>query len=115
MGGEPRNPNEQKWRDAGLTTYNSNRFDKVYRNLARLRCNLRVKYEELRIIWGRQELNRYKSRYANLVAVNNSTLCSYCGQEDENEFHLYTKCTLQKHSWRMHNYGFARHLGLLLH
>ena len=90
--GEPRNPNEQKWRDAGLTTYNSDRFDKVYRNLSRLRCNLRVKYEELRIIWGRQELNRYKSRYANLGAANNSTRCSYCDQETENEFHLYVEC-----------------------
>ena len=90
--GEPRNPNEQKWRDAGLTTYNSDRFDKIYRNLSRLRCNLRVKYEELRIIWGRQELNRYKSRYANLGAANNSTRCSYCDQETENEFHLYVEC-----------------------
>ena len=33
--GEPRNPNEQKWRDTGLTTYNSDRFDKIYRNLSR--------------------------------------------------------------------------------
>ena len=45
-----RNPNEQVWRDAGLTTFSSERFEKVYRNLNRLRCNLRVKYKELRVI-----------------------------------------------------------------
>ena len=90
---QPRNPNEKVWLKAGLTTHGPDRFDKIYRNHSKLRCNLRVKYEELRIIWGRQELNRYKSRYANLVG-GNSTMCSYCGQEEENELHLYVECLL---------------------
>ena len=77
-----------------------------------------MKYEELRIIWGRQELNRYKSRYANLVATNNSTLCSYCGQEDENEFHLYIKCYFVKEFmedaqlWFRESFGVAPSLVL---
>ena len=58
-----------------------------------LRCSLRVKYEELRIIWGRQELNRYKSRYADRGA-GNSTKCSYCDQDVENEIHLYVECNV---------------------
>ena len=87
----PRNPNEKVWLNKGLTTFGPDRFDKIYRNLSKLRCNLRVKYEELRVIWGRQELNRYKSLYANLPG-GNSTLCSYCGREEETELHLYVEC-----------------------
>ena len=115
--GEPRNPNEQKWRDIGLTTYNSDRFDKVYRNLSRLRCDLRVKYEEHRIIWGRQELNKYKSLYANL-GVNNNTQCSYCAQEIETEHHLYTECVHGKlfmeraRAWFNETFGVAPSLVL---
>ena len=61
-----RNPNEQKWRDSGLPTFTSERFDKLYRNISKLKCNLRVKYEDFRILWGRQELNHYKSLYSSL-------------------------------------------------
>ena len=50
-----RNWNERGWHLKGLTCYNPTRWDAVYRNQSRLRCNLRIKYEEWRIIWGRQE------------------------------------------------------------
>ena len=115
--GEPRNPNEQKWRDSGLTTYNSDRFNKIYRNLSRLKCNLRVKYEELRIIWGRQELNKYKSVYANQGPTNN-TQCSYCAQDTETELHLYTECVHGKYfmeearKWFLNTFGVAPSLVL---
>ena len=115
--GEPRNPNEQKWRDNGLTTYNSDRFNKIYRNLSRLKCNLRVKYEELRIIWGRQELNKYKSVYANQGPTNN-TQCSYCAQDTETELHLYTECVHGKYfmeearKWFLTTFGVAPSLVL---
>ena len=88
---QERNPNEAKWREKGLTTFGPDRFDKIYRNFSKLRCALRVKYEELRVIWGRQELNRYKSRYADRGA-GNSTQCSYCKREKEDEVHIYTEC-----------------------
>ena len=115
--GEPRNPNEQKWRDSGLTTFNSDRFNKIYRNLSRLKCNLRVKYEELRIIWGRQELNKYKSVYANQGPANN-TQCSYCAQDTETELHLYTECVHGKYfmeearKWFLNTFGVAPSLVL---
>ena len=88
---QERNPNEDKWRRDGLTTFGSDRFDRIYRNFSKLRCALRVKYEEMRVIWKRQELNRYKSRYADR-GEGNSTLCSYCKREREDEIHIYTEC-----------------------
>jgi len=94
----PRNPNEQLWRDKGLTTYTSERFEKVYKNQSKLRCGLRIKYEELRIIWGRQELNRYKSKYNNFRGDNN-TSCSYCNQSIEDEKHLYIECLTTNDFW----------------
>ena len=88
-----RNPNEQKWRDSGLPTFTSERFNKLYRNISKLKCNLRVKYEDFRILWGRQELNHYKDLYTSLPG-GNSTMCSYCAQETETELHLYVECHL---------------------
>ena len=55
-----RNTNERYWTSEGLTTYNDKRWDNLWMNHARLRCNLRVKMEEWRILWGRQELNRLR-------------------------------------------------------
>ena len=86
-----RNLNERAWSHAGLTNYNSTRWDNLYKNHSRLRCNLRVKYEEWRILWGRQELNRYKNKYA-ILKDGNSTACSYCRSEVETENHLYNDC-----------------------
>ena len=69
QGPRPRNSNERVWSNAGLTTYNATRWDNLYRNQSRLKCNLRVKYEEFRILWGRQELNRYKDKYVILCGL----------------------------------------------
>ena len=80
----PRNPNEQKWRDKGLSTMTSERFEKIYRNQQKLKCGLRVKWEEFRILWGRQELNRYKANYNN-PSGDGKTSCSYCGLYTEDE------------------------------
>ena len=93
----PRNPNEQKWRDNGLTTMTSERFDKFYRRLGKLRCGLRVKWQEFRIIWGRQELNRYKAIYNN--PEDSITTCSYCGHYTEDEKHLYIDCHNTEAFW----------------
>ena len=87
---QARNPNEEQWRKDGLTTFGPDRFEKIYRNFSKLRCSLRVKYEELRVIWGRQELNRYKSRYADR-GDGNCTQCSYCKREKEN---IYIECDI---------------------
>ena len=51
--------------------------DQCHCNLSRLKCSKRVKYEEWRIVWGRQELNRYKDKYV-LLKSGNSVACSYC-------------------------------------
>ena len=98
-GDQIRNSNEQGWTQAGLTTYNATRWDQLYQNQSKLRCGLRVKYEEFRILWGRQELNHYKARYANLTG-GNSTACSYCRSEIETEFHLYVECDISSDFWQ---------------
>ena len=95
---QERNPNEAKWRRDGLTTFGPDRFDRIYRNFSKLRCALRVKYEEMRVIWKRQELNRYKSRYADR-GEGNSDLCSYCKTEREDEIHIYTGCPNTGNFW----------------
>ena len=52
------------------------RWESVYKNLSRLKCNLRIKYEEWRIAWGRQELNRDKIHYPG--CTTQSAKCSHC-------------------------------------
>ena len=94
----PRNPNEQKWRDKGLSTMTSERFNKLYKNLRKLKCGLRVKWQEFRIIWGRQELNRYKLNYNN-TSGDSKTTCSYCGHYTEDEKHLYIDCHNTEGFW----------------
>ena len=93
MHSKGRNSNELGWTLQGLDNYSVNRWDCLYRNQSKLRCNLRVKYEELRILWGRQELNRYKSKYAALKG-GNSVACSYCQGDIETEQHLYNDCVV---------------------
>ena len=96
--GEPRNENEVKWsRETEIQTMTDSRWDSVYRNIGRLRCNLRIKYEEWRIAWGRQELNRYKVHYPGCDLL--STKCSYCHHAMETEFHLYTECAILASFW----------------
>ena len=107
----PRNSSEKTWLDAGLTTYNQKRWDSLYRNQAKLRCGLRVKYEEFRILWGRQELNHYKSRYASLQG-GNSTACSYCNQDIETEMHLYVDCLITQYFWVAARRWFNNYIGV---
>ena len=107
----PRNSSEKTWLDAGLTTYNQKRWDSLYRNQAKLRCGLRVKYEEFRILWGRQELNHYKSRYASLQG-GNSTACSYCNQNIETEMHLYVDCPITQCFWVAARRWFNNYIGV---
>ena len=107
----PRNSNEQIWRDKGLSTFTPERFDKLYRNQSKLRCGLRIKYEELRVLWGRQELNRYKSKYNNLRG-DNKTSCSYCGQFIEDEKHLYIDCFTTDDFWEDANEWYWRAFGV---
>ena len=96
--GEPRNENEVKWsRKTEIQTMTDSRWDSVYRNMGRLRCNLRIKYEEWRIAWGRQELNRYKVHYPGCDLL--SAKCSYCHTAMETEFHLYTECSILASFW----------------
>ena len=49
-------------------------------------------------MWGRQELNKYKDRYAPLKG-GNATSCSYCQGDVENELHLYTDCRITDEFW----------------
>ena len=107
----PRNSSEKSWLNAGLTTYNQKRWDSLYRNQAKLRCGLRVKYEEFRILWGRQELNHYKSRYASLQG-GNSTACSYCNQNIETEMHLYVDCPITQCFWVAARRWFNNYIGV---
>ena len=107
----PRNSSEKTWLNAGLTTYNQKRWDSLYRNQAKLRCGLRVKYEEFRILWGRQELNHYKSRYASLQG-GNSTACSYCNQDIETEMHLYVDCLITQYFWVAARRWFNNYIGV---
>ena len=107
----PRNSNEKAWHSAGLTTYNAKRWNMLYNNLSKLKCDLRVKYEEFRILWGRQELNKYKSRYASLKD-GNSTACSYCNQYIETEIHLYVECSIVQFFWQNARKWFREIIGV---
>ena len=49
-------------------------------------------------MWGRQELNKYKDKYAPLKG-GNATSCSYCQGDVENELHLYTDCRITDEFW----------------
>ena len=98
-GSTERNLNEKVWSNAGLNHYDAKRWDNIYRNLSRLKCNKRVKYEEWRIVWARQELNKYKDKYVQLKN-GNSVACSYCQVEIETEHHLYVECPLTGEFWQ---------------
>ena len=104
-----RNSNEQSWLLTGFTNYSDTRWNSIYRNQGKLRCNLRVKYEEWRIIWGRQELNRYKDKYAPLKD-GNSTACSYCRTRVEDETHLYIDCRILDEFWQSARAWFSKNI-----
>ena len=107
---ETRNENEAKWKLApACHTMTPKRWDRVYKNIHSMRCNLRIKYEEWRIAWGRQELNRDKAHYMGFGS--NNTCCSYCNGSVETELHLYTQCNrteefwVQTRKWTFMNWG----------
>ena len=94
-----RNSNESDWKRAGLQNMTEARWDCVYRNFAALRTNFRVKFQEFRVIWNRQELRKYRLQYGRL-GDNNDPDCSYCGGEVETEMHLYCDCIVTEEFWR---------------
>ena len=95
----PRNENEARWSETtDIQTMTETRWDGVYRNLAKMKCNLRIRYQEWRIAWGRQELNRDKVHYQG--CDSRSAKCSYCNIEMETEYHLYTSCDITEVFWR---------------
>ena len=102
-----RNTNERYWINQGLTTYNNTRWDNLWKNFSKLRCNLRVKYEEYRVLWGRQELNKYKDKYAPLPG-GNSVACSYCHEVIETEKHLYVDCEVTGEFWQSAKSWFSQ-------
>ena len=106
-GSQARNINERFWTSEGLTTYSDIRWDSLWKNHSRLRCNLRVKFEEWRVLWGRQELNHYKDKYAPLPG-GNSVACSYCHNEIETEKHLYVECEVTGEFWQSAKYWFSQ-------
>ena len=63
---------------------------KIYRNYSKLKVNYRVKYQEWRIIWKRQELNHFKSKYDQ--SGNSNINCTFCLEKTETETHLYIDC-----------------------
>merc|ERR1711963_1106150 len=95
----PRNENEARWsQTTDIQTMTETRWNGVYRNLTKTECNLRIRYEEWRIAWGRQELNRDKVHYQG--CDSQSAKCSYCHLEMETEYHLYTSCSMLELFWR---------------
>ena len=102
-----RNTNERYWANQGLTTYNNTRWDNLWKKFSKLRCNLRVKYEEYRVLWGRQELNKYKDKYAPLPG-GNSVACSYCHEVIETEKHLYVDCEVTGEFWQSAKSWFSQ-------
>ena len=97
--GGSRNENELSWKsEPDIQTMSEPRWNSVYKSLSLLRCNLRIKYEEWRIAWRRQELNRDKRHYPG--CTSQSTKCSYCNSAVETENHLYTSCQRLEQFWR---------------
>ena len=92
-----RNSNERAWIDLGLSNMTDLRWDAVYRNFSRLRTNYRVKFQEFRIIWARQELRKYRLLYSR--EGDDDPFCSYCKSEIESELHLYVNCGQMQYFW----------------
>ena len=49
-GNQIRNSTETAWSMSGLTYFNATRWDQLYQNQSNLRCALRVKWEEYRVL-----------------------------------------------------------------
>ena len=94
-----RNSNERAWDNIGLRHMTEARWDAVYRNFAALKTNFRVKFQEFRIIWARQELQKYRLYYGRPGEENDPT-CSYCKDDIETELHLYVDCVIMETFWK---------------
>ena len=94
-----RNSNERAWENMGLRNMTEARWDSVYRNFATLRTNYRVKFQEFRVIWARQELQKYRLYYGR-PGEENDPSCSYCSGDIENELHLYVNCEVMECYWK---------------
>ena len=94
-----RNSNERDWSNMGIDHMTEARWDSVYRNFSRLKTNFRVKFQEFRIIWARQELLKYRLRYCR-EGEDDDPHCSYCKEDIETELHLYVACEVMELFWQ---------------
>ena len=87
------------------------RWDAVYKNFSRLRTNLRVKFQEFRIIWARQELLKYRTLYCR-EGEDPLPYCSYCQVDIETELHLYVECGQMEQFWNEAATWFKINIGI---
>ena len=90
--------NEKAWEDAGMTGVTKAEWDAIYVNYSNLRCNLRIKFQEFRIIWQRQELAKQRCYYVRQGEDPDWT-CGYCRQYLETEMHMYAECDATRSLW----------------
>ena len=93
-----RNDCERDWKEQGITFQDEKTWDKIYRLHAKTKTNSRIKFEEYRVIWSRQELRKNKELYA-LEGEDTDPNCSYCKRHKETELHIYTQCTATQRFW----------------
>ena len=70
---------------------NAKVWNRIYSNFSGMKTNFRLKFQEFRIIWFRQELRKYRQFYAR-DNHDRCPMCSYCKVEIEDEWHLYAHC-----------------------
>ena len=93
-----RNSCEKKWRDKGAMFLSPQVWNRIYINFSKMKTNFRVKFQEWRIFWFRQELRKWKQYYA-LGENDKCPMCSYCKSEIEDEWHIYTQCSIINQFW----------------
>ena len=93
-----RNNCEEKWREKGAMYLNPKVWNRIYLNFSRMKTNFRVKFQEFRILWFRQELRKYKQYYA-MDDNDRCPMCSYYKKEIEDEWHIYTQCWMINKFW----------------
>ena len=108
---QTRNSNERDWSNMGVIHMTDARWDAVYKNFSRLRTNLRVKFQEFRIIWARQELLKYRTLYCR-EGEDPLPHCSYCQVDIETELHLYVECGQMEQFWNEAATWFKKNIGI---
>ena len=93
-----RNDCERDWSEQGITFQDEKAWDKIYRLHAKTKTNSRIKFEEYRVLWSRQELNKNREIYA-LEGGDTDPRCSYCKRHKETELHIYSQCTATQRFW----------------